>query len=178
MALSRNAQRPVPLIHSFKDSFMPSTKNTLAAPIRKKAIALLNARLADALDLHTQSKQAHWNVKGPSFIALHELFDKIAEETDGYVDDIAERITALGGIAEGTARVAAKKSSLKEYPLDITKGSDHVEALSNALAEFGTLVREAIDAASGFGDADTADLFTGISRGVDKYLWFVESHNL
>ena len=161
-----------------KESQMFPTKNTLPLAVRKKSIALLNARLADAIDFKSQTKQAHWNVKGPTFIALHELFDKIAEDADGYVDDIAERITALGGVAEGTARVAAKKSQLAEYPLDISKGEDHVEALSKALAQFGTLVREAIDASSGFGDADTADLFTGISRGVDKYLWFVESHGL
>ena len=154
------------------------TKNTLPLPVRSKSIALLNARLADALDLKSQAKQAHWNVKGPNFIGLHELFDKVAEETDEYVDDIAERITALGGVAEGTVRVASRTSLLSEYPLHISKGEDHVEALSKALAQFGTLSREAIDAAAGFGDADTADLFTGISRGIDKSLWFVESHGL
>jgi starvation-inducible DNA-binding protein len=115
-------------------------------------------------------------VKGPNFIALHELFDKIVEDAESWADDIAERAVALGGIAYGTARVVAKQSSLKEYPLDISAGADHVEALSTTLANYGAAVRAAIDIADKLGDADTADLFTGISRDADKYLWFVEAH--
>ena len=122
---------------------MYKTKIDLSEKTRRSVIVLLNLRLADAIDLQTQVKQAHWNVKGPQFIALHELFDKISDLVLEQIDDIAERVTSLGGIAEGTVAVAAKRSKLKNYPLNIT---------------------------------DTADLFTQISRAVDKYLWFLEAH--
>jgi|SRR6185369_10617144 starvation-inducible DNA-binding protein len=155
---------------------MHTTKNDLPEQVRSKVIELLNARLADAIDLQTQMKQAHWNVKGPNFIALHELFDKINEEVEDYVDDIAERVVQLGGVALGTARSIAQRSQLREYPLTIANGREHVEAVSAALATFGKSVRQAIDSSSELRDADTADLFTEISRGVDKWLWFVEAH--
>lgn len=138
--------------------------------------ALMNQRLADAVDLQMQAKQAHWNVKGPSFIGLHELFDKIDEAVESYVDLIAERIVQLGGIAEGTVRVSAARSRLDEYPLDIADGMTHVAALSFALATFGRQVRMTISEAEDLDDADTADMFTEISRGIDKWLWFVEAH--
>src|SRR6266853_521145 len=152
------------------------TKNDLSEDVRTKAIELLNARLADAIDLQTQTKQAHWNVKGSNFIALHELFDKVNEDVEDYVDDIAERAVQLGGVAEGTARMAAKRSSLSEYAAKTVDGRSHVEALSSALAAFGTAVRKGIDQANELGDLDTADLFTEVSRGIDKWLWFVEAH--
>jgi starvation-inducible DNA-binding protein len=152
------------------------TKNDLSEAIRVKAVDLLNARLADAIDLQTQTKQAHWNVKGPNFIALHELFDKVNEAVEDYVDDIAERAVQLGGVAEGTARMVAKRSSLSEYPANAVDGRSHVEALSSVLAAFGKAARKAINDADGLGDLDTADLFTEISRGLDKWLWFVEAH--
>jgi starvation-inducible DNA-binding protein len=155
---------------------MFKTKNDLSETSRGKAIELLNARLADCVDLQTQTKQAHWNVKGPNFIALHELFDKINEEVEDYVDDIAERVVQLGGVAEGTARMAAKRSSLTEYPAKTVDGRSHVEALSSALAAFGAAARKGIDQADDLGDLDTADLFTEVSRGIDKWLWFVEAH--
>jgi starvation-inducible DNA-binding protein len=155
---------------------MFKTKNDLSETIRVQAIELLNARLADAIDLQTQTKQAHWNVKGPHFIALHELFDKVNEEVEDYVDEIAERAVQLGGVAEGTARVAAKRSSLSEYPANAADGRSHVEALSSALAAFGKSARKAIVQANELNDLDTADLFTEISRGTDKWLWFVEAH--
>ena len=155
---------------------MFKTKNDLPEPTRVKVIELLNARLADCKDLQTQTKQAHWNVKGPNFIGLHELFDKINEEVDEYVDEIAERAVQLGGVAEGTARVVAKRSSLPEYPLNIADGRSHVEALSSALAAFGKGARKAINETNDLGDLDTADLFTEVSRGIDKWLWFVEAH--
>lgn len=155
---------------------MFKTKNDLPEPARAKLIELLNARLADCKDLQTQIKQAHWNVKGPHFIGLHELFDKINEEVDEYVDEIAERAVQLGGVAEGTARVVAKRSTLPEYPLNIADGPSHVEALSSALAAFGKAARKAIDESAGLADSDTADLFTEVSRGIDKWLWFVEAH--
>lgn len=155
---------------------MYPTKNDIPESNRSKLIDLLNARLADAIDLQTQCKQAHWNVKGPNFIALHELFDKINEDVEEYVDDIAERAVQLGGIAEGTARVIAKRSTLSEYAAKSGGGRDHVEALSSVLAAFGKSVRHAIETSTGLADADSADLFTEISRGVDKWLWFVEAH--
>ena len=155
---------------------MYPTKNDLAKKIRSQAIELLDARLADAVDLQTQMKQAHWNVKGKHFIALHELFDQINEAVQDYVDDIAERAVQLGGIAEGTARMVAKRSSLAEYPAMAVDGRSHVEALSSALAAFGAAARKGIDQANELGDLDTADLFTEISRGIDKWLWFVEAH--
>jgi starvation-inducible DNA-binding protein len=155
---------------------MFKTKNDLSEATRVKAVELLNARLADCIDLQTQAKHAHWNVKGPTFIALHELFDKINEAVEDYVDDIAERAVQLGGVAEGTARAVAKRSSLAEYPAKAVDGRGHVEALSSALAAFGTAARKAIDQANELGDLDTADLFTEVSRGIDKWLWFVEAH--
>src|SRR5262245_15910382 len=155
---------------------MFKTKNDMSEGIRVKAVELLNARLADAIDLQTQTKQAHWNVKGPNFIALHELFDKINEDVEDYVDEIAERVVQLGGVAEGTTRMAAKRSSLNEYPANAVDGRSHVEALSSVLAAFGKSARKGIDQANEFNDLDTADLFTEISRGTDKWLWFVEAH--
>ena len=155
---------------------MFKTKNDLPEAIRVKAIELLNARLADCKDLQTQVKQAHWNVKGPNFISLHLLFDKINDDVENYVDEIAERAVQLGGVAEGTARMVAKRSSLAEYPASAVDGRSHVEALSSALATFGKSARKAINDANDLGDLDTADLFTEVSRGTDKWLWFVEAH--
>jgi starvation-inducible DNA-binding protein len=155
---------------------MFKTKNDLSEATRTKAVELLNVRLADAIDLQTQTKQAHWNVKGPNFIALHKLFDEINEAVSDYVDDLAERAVQLGGVAEGTARIVAKRSALTEYPPSAVDGPSHVEALSSALAAFGKSVRKSIETSNEFGDLDTADLFTEISRGVDKWLWFVEAH--
>jgi starvation-inducible DNA-binding protein len=155
---------------------MHSTRNDLSAKARAKVTALLNARLADALDLQMQAKQAHWNVKGPQFIALHELFDKLAADIDGHVDEMAERITALGGIAEGTVQAVAGRSKLDPYPLDIAEGRAHLDALAAAYARFARSVRKAIEEAGKAGDADTSDLFTGISRSADKGLWLLEAH--
>jgi starvation-inducible DNA-binding protein len=155
---------------------MFKTKNDLPEATRVKAVELLNARLADCKDLQTQVKQAHWNVKGPNFISLHLLFDKVNDDVEEYVDEIAERAVQLGGVAEGTARMVAKRSSLPEYPASAVDGRGHVEALSSALAAFGRSARQAIDQADKLGDQDTADLFTEVSRGIDKWLWFVEAH--
>lgn len=156
---------------------MYETENDLPMAARVQLIALINQRLADVIDLQTQLKQAHWNVKGPHFIGLHELFDKIAEEVEDYVDMIAERAVQLGGVAEGTVRVAAGRSRLEEYPLAIAEGSAHVEAVAKALSTFGREARLSIEEANTLTDADTADLFTEISRGIDKWLWFVEAHS-
>jgi starvation-inducible DNA-binding protein len=155
---------------------MYETENDLPEKRRSKLNALMNQRLASAVDLQTQIKQAHWNVKGPSFIGLHELFDQVDEAVEAYVDLIAERIVQLGGIAEGTARVAAARSRLPEYPLVLADGLGHVKAVSHALGCFGQEARETIAEATKLEDADTADLFTEVSRGIDKWLWFVEAH--
>src|SRR5712675_3216166 len=126
---------------------MYETENDIPEQRRSELNALMNQRLADAVDLQTQMKQAHWNVKGPHFIGLHELFDKIDEAVESYVDLIAERIVQLGGIAEGTVRVTAERSRLEEYPLFIADGHDHVEAVSRALSTFGHEARKTIEPA-------------------------------
>jgi len=153
-----------------------ATRIDLEDKTRDAMVALLNRQLADAVDLYTQVKQAHWNVKGPHFIALHELFDKLGEELEGHIDDIAERAVALGAVAVGTANGVVEQRQLAKYPLQISEGLAHVDALANGYATFGKSVREAIDEAARAGDADTSDLFTGISRGVDKDLWLLEAH--
>lgn len=152
------------------------TKNDLAADKRKKVIEILNQQLVDLINLQMQCKQAHWNVKGPHFIGLHELFDTIAEEIEAEVDEVAERAVALGGLVDGTVEGVSKKTTLEIYPTEITDGKDHVEAVSSALAAAGKRVRAAIDQTDELGDADTADLLTGVSRLLDKKLWFVEAH--
>lgn len=143
---------------------------------RQEVIDLLNARLADTLDLKTQAKQAHWNVKGKEFFQLHELFDSVATHLEEATDLIAERVTALGGTALGTARIAAAASSLPEYDLDAVKGEEHVKALVQRLSKLATGVRKAIDQAGELGDQGTADLFTQVVREADKDLWFLEAH--
>jgi starvation-inducible DNA-binding protein len=155
---------------------MYSTRNDLPARSRAQLEKLLNARLADALDLESASKQAHWNVKGPHFIALHELFDQLHGKVEQHVDTMAERIAALGGTARGTLQAAARASSLTPYPEELSDGIEHLRALSERVADFGNKVRAAIDRAERLGDADTADLFTAVSRDADKYLWFLEAH--
>jgi starvation-inducible DNA-binding protein len=155
---------------------MYPTKNDLPEATRRQMIELCNARLADAIDLQTQTKQAHWNVKGPDFIALHELFDKVNDDVEEYVDLIAERAVQLGGATEGTARSVAKRSTLADYPLKGASGRQHVDAYSSALASFGKVIRTAVAEADRVGDADTNDIFVEISRGVDKWLWMIEAH--
>ena len=155
---------------------MYPTKNSLPEKIRVQIGGLLQEHLSNSLDLVSQAKQAHWNVKGPDFISLHELFDKVAEDAEEYVDLIAERIVQLGGIAEGTLRAAAKRTKLPDYPLNISAGHEHVNALAHTLASYGENVRNVIAQADELMDKDTADIFTQISREVDKYLWFVEAH--
>jgi starvation-inducible DNA-binding protein len=155
---------------------MYPTRNDIPPQTRELLVELLNARLADALDLMLQAKQAHWNVHGPNFQALHLLFDEVATEIRDHADGIAERAAQLGGNVEGTLRLAAARSTLPEYPRGIQRGRDHVDALSGALAAFGEAVRRAIAAATELEDADTADLFTEVSRATDELLWKVEVH--
>ena len=162
--------------YPLKGLFMRPTKNDISLTKRTKLADMLNLLLADAVDLKTQAKQAHWNVKGENFIALHELFDQVATEVEADVDLIAERVVQLGGVALGTARVAAKQSRLKEYPLSITESDKHVDAFSSAIGTFNASARQAVDDAAELGDAITSDMLTQIVSGLDKQLWFVESH--
>ncbi len=153
-----------------------ATRIDLAEDVRAKVVGILNQTLAATLDLKTQTKQAHWNVKGMDFYQLHELFDEMATELEEYTDMVAERVTALAGVAMGTARLAAESSILPEYALDAVAGADHVAALADRYAIYAQHLRESIDATDDLGDADTADLYTEISRTIDKRLWFLEAH--
>lgn len=155
---------------------MLMTQIDIPTETRQPLGAALNLHLSQAIDLMLQSKQAHWNVKGPHFIALHELFDKLAEEAEEWVDSLAERAVALGGVAEGTLPVVAQRTRLPAYPLALSDGLAHVSALATTLAAFGRAIRGAIEEADRLGDAGTADLFTSIVRSADKYLWFLEAH--
>ena len=152
------------------------TRSDLPEASRREAVGLLNQRLAECIDLQTQCKQAHWNVKGPSFIALHKLFDEINEAVEEYVDLLAERVVQLGGIAEGTVGIVGERSTLPGYPLTLTTGPEHVAALADALAAFGRTARVGIEEMNELEDADSADVLTEISRGIDQWLWFVEAH--
>lgn len=153
-----------------------NTRLDLSVEIRGHVANILNKTLATTVDLKTQTKQAHWNVKGSDFYQLHELFDEMAGELEEYVDMVAERVTALAGTALGTARVAASQSLLSEYPLDAASGVEHITALADRFATYAAHVREAIAKTDDLGDADTADLYTEISRTIDKRLWFLEAH--
>lgn len=153
-----------------------STRNDLPQPTRESMIELLNQTLADLTDLHSHAKQAHWNVRGMEFIALHELFDELAEELEGHIDMVAERITALGGTALGTVRMAAANSRLAEFPLNLSGSRAYTEALADRYGAAANFVRKAIDIAEEAGDMNTSDLFTEISRDLDKRLWFLEAH--
>lgn len=152
------------------------TSIDVPAGTRERMIDLLNRQLADISDLYSQTKQAHWNVKGPQFMMLHELFDELAGELLPYADMIAERATALGGLAMGTVRMAASASRLPEYPSHVVDGMELVAALVERYAALAQTTRAAIDAADEAADKDTADLFTEVSRGLDKWLWFLEAH--
>lgn len=155
---------------------MLETNNDLPADIREQIVKLLNQELADMSDLHSQTKHAHWNVKGEHFISLHKLFDEFAEALTGYTDEIAERVVQLGGTAMGTNRMSAAESRLPEYPLEVMGSMEHVSVLTERYALVAASIRAAIDTAEEAGDADTVDLLSGISLGMDKWLWFLEAH--
>ena len=154
---------------------MSKKKNALPEEQQAKLIELLNRRLADSIDLQLRSRQAYWNVKGPHFMALRELFDKVAEGVEEYANLIAERIVQLGGKAEGTAHTVADRSSLDGYLLASADGNSHIDALSTTLTDFGRHTRYASAQATELKDADTADIFTEIARGIDTWLWFVQT---
>lgn len=152
------------------------TRNDIPANTKHAAIDMLNARVADAIDLSLAIKQAHWNVKGPNFIAIHEFLDTLRTAMDPLVDEMAERVAQLGGVALGTVQTVGKATTLASYPTDIHAAHDHLEALADRFGAVAKAVRKNIDEADEAGDADTADLFTGVSRKLDESLWFIESH--
>jgi starvation-inducible DNA-binding protein len=156
---------------------MHSTKNSLPEKTRAKVAAILNQSLADLSDLHSQTKQAHWNVRGPRFYPLHKLFDDLAGTVEPHLDETAERITALGGIAKGTVRLAAEHSRLPEFPVEKSGDTLCIATLIERFALCANETRKAIDETAQLGDADTADLLTAISRDLDKSLWMLEAHN-
>jgi len=153
-----------------------TTKNNLSQATRTKVTVILNQLLADLTDLYSQTKQAHWNVRGSLFFQLHKLFDELAGSVEGHIDPLAERITTLGGIANGTVRQAAARSSLPEFPTAGPNELGYVTALIDRYAHSATAVRQGIDDAAALGDADSADLLTALSRDLDKALWFLEAH--
>jgi starvation-inducible DNA-binding protein len=155
---------------------MHRTKNSLSEQVRGQSIQLLQGRLAEAIDVMLQTKQAHWNVKGDNFFSLHKLFDEVNSHSREWVDLMAERIIQLGGVAEGTRQAIEGRSKLAAYPLDIFQSSEHVEALSSCLAAFGDGIRKAIQQSEEFNDPATSDIFTEISRDVDQYVWMIEAH--
>lgn len=184
MALNRNGTRATPSSKpsnpktAVSDGSKRSFKTSIdfKPDVRAKLVALLNQNLADVTDLHSQTKQAHWNVKGTNFYQLHELFDDLAESIFGFIDEIAERATALGGYATGTACMAATNSRVPEFPTQATNGLDHLHALIERYAAYAKSARAAMAEADRLGDTDTNDLFTDVSRAVDKALWFLEAH--
>lgn len=153
-----------------------ATRNDLNSNARKTSIELLNARLADAIDLSLIAKQAHWNVKGPQFIAIHEMLDGFRANLDEHVDLLAERAVQLGGTALGTSQIVAEKTPLEPYPTDVYKTKDHLAALIERYSLAARKAREAIAEAEEAGDAGTADLFTAYSQALDKSLWLLEAH--
>lgn len=161
---------------NLKEDLMFETSNDLSAATRQSIVEILNEHLANAIDLQLQAKQAHWNIKGPNFVGLHELFDRVAGEANNYADLLAERAVAIGGVARGTLQIVSGRSKLREYPVSVGQWRGHVRAMQGAVAGFGRGVRRAIDEATALKDADTADLFTEMSRGADKTLWMIEAH--
>lgn len=153
-----------------------ASRNDLPADSRGRLVDLLDQNLADLTDLYSQTKHAHWNVKGPNFYQLHLLLDQLAEKVEDFADEVAERATALGGVAHGGAKQVATRTRLPEFPKDVFEGLAVVAAVADRFATVGKSAREAIDESNTLGDADTADLFTEVSREIDKSVWFLEAH--
>jgi starvation-inducible DNA-binding protein len=159
-----------------KPGKLQATRNDLGANVREASVGLLNATLADTIDLTNGVRMAHWTVRGPHFAALHALFETFYDQLGTATDDIAERVVQLGGTPDGTTQLVGEKSRLDAYPTGLRDGMDHVKALADRYAALATTVRAGIDAADEAGDADTADLMTGLSRTLDKALWMLEAH--
>jgi starvation-inducible DNA-binding protein len=153
-----------------------ATRNNLPTNAKTVVRELLNARLADGIDLALATKQAHWNLKGPQFIGVHLMLDGFRDELDEWNDTMAERVAQLGGTAIGTTQAVGSATKLAPYPTDIYAISDHLAALIDRYAAYANALRGSIDEADDAGDPDTADIFTEVSRGVDKQLWFLEAH--
>jgi starvation-inducible DNA-binding protein len=162
--------------HAADHARMHATRNDTPTNAKAVVLGLLNARLADGIDLALATKQAHWNLKGPQFIAVHEMLDGFRGELDEWNDTVAERVAQLGGTALGTTQIVAGASKLAPYPTDIYSIADHIAALIDRYATYANAIRTSIDEATDAGDAGTADIFTEVSRGVDKQLWFLEAH--
>jgi starvation-inducible DNA-binding protein len=152
------------------------THNDTDSNAKKVSTELLNARVADGIDLALITKQAHWNLRGRQFIGIHEMLDKLRGDMDEYNDTMAERVVQLGGIALGTSQILAKKSTIKPYPTEAATIDEHLKALIERYGQFANDVRKNIDDTDDAGDSGTSDLFTEVSRGVDKWLWFLEAH--
>jgi starvation-inducible DNA-binding protein len=152
------------------------TSIDIPADAREQVCEILNKQLADTSDLFTQTKHAHWNVKGPEFFQLHKLYDELAACTLEWSDDIAERIAILGGYARGTLRMAASETRLPEFPAGAIEGLDTVRALVASYANYCASTRKAIEKTDKLGDATTSDLLTEVSHDADKNLWFLEAH--
>jgi starvation-inducible DNA-binding protein len=155
---------------------MHPTRHDLKLSTRQRVIAVLDPLLAASIDLMMQAKHAHWNVRGPSFMPLHELFDKLSQQAQEHADELAERIAALGGTPPGTVRSVAARSPLREYPLTAVDGPAHLKALASVLAAHAGNTRQAIDACAALNDQGSADLCTSMSREIDQQLWFIEAH--
>jgi starvation-inducible DNA-binding protein len=151
------------------------TGTSVPLKAREASVALLNQALADLGDLYSQTKQAHWNVRGRNFYSHHLLFDAVAETAEAHWDDVAERAVQLGGYARGTARMTAKATSLPEWPENLATEAEFVKAVTERFTQVANSIRAAINTAANLGDADTADLFTEISRELDKSLWMLEA---
>ena len=155
---------------------MFETRIDLNLKNRQEMIGVLNAQLADTFNMFSFMKHAHWNVKGQQFIALHKLFDEIAAGLLAHIDEVAERATALGGMALGTTRIVSESSQLESYPLTVVDSIETVLVLANRMAQLAASIRGAAKRAEQLEDMDTNDLFIAISRNLDKWLWFLEAH--
>jgi starvation-inducible DNA-binding protein len=170
------AEKPSDIKDQTEGARLHKTNNDTKNNAKAVSMEVLQARMADSIDLALVTKQAHWNLKGPQFIGVHLMLDGFRTEQDEWTDMMAERITQLGGTARGTVQEVNRETSLKPYPTDIYAVADHIKALIERYAACANAIRKNIDDTDDAGDAGTADLLTEISRGLDKQLWFLEAH--
>jgi starvation-inducible DNA-binding protein len=155
---------------------LQATRNDLPTNARQVSIEVLQGCLVDTIDLYNATRQAHWNVKGPNFIGLHEMLEEFYGALQETADEMAERIVQLGGTAKGTTQALASGTRLPAYPTDLQAGLDHCAALADRYAQVAKALRDGIGQTDEAGDADTADLLTAASRDIDKKLWMLEAH--